>query len=1163
MTEIVERRRTYNLLPDKPAEEDRFGGEGHQRSAKALAAAIKKLANEDGAIGIEGGWGSGKSTVVGFAEQLLSGAKGPEEYQVFTFDLWAHGMHDIRRPLLEELVAWADREGLLGDKNKNKTYFQDKIRDRNETITKTFSRRYNFAGFVAIFLAPIIPLALAWLSPFALRGWSPIQLHESNTIDTWIIHLVPWFWVVALGVFVLLYANFIIQALFKGVSNALSIYESKSEVETEKRNIRRRDPATTEFHQIFREILSEIQTDKRRLVLVLDNIDRIAEGRLRETWAEVRSVFAAHEPGAETPIGRKAVTCIVPYDLKYVAEGFTQTEPISSSSGLSSSSAAEALIRKTFKTIIRVSPPIAADWQEYFYFQLDEAMEPGLEPAQKYRLFKMYEIERRILGHPTPRDIINYVNEIVIHAEQWEDQIPLEAISLYLACRSKLADKPQAIIQDALVSEYAVGVSNLGPDWRRFVAALFYNVEPGHSERVMLEYRLNDSLVGEAEPDFSVMSKLPNFGSSLSDVVKAEARGWAKSSVEVMDRAARRIGGLILDDYQLSEIWRELGSVLPDLSEVFTHRYSTYEGLHLIAARQPTHQQARDVGLSLIEKFRSHVDRNGPRKAWEGAYWFAGVESVLDSVASAHSRKLALEIASRVKFPNHVEAAVEACEQAGDGHDRKWRLAEFGNAPSEGTHAETLKEWFGSRPEAVLHVLRSEPPFLTQQVLVDTALAMIERLQNEPLSENGARAQVVGVLMEAVAQLPRLNLIGKQTTGFFDQGFAIWHVGAAIEAKDWEAAAELIWFAASYRQGDLNLPSVPEVPNLGSIGNRAQLYSEHLTDVDAIKKFCPPIAELSQRRKQFDAWQSYALADTDSNLKKAVYQSLIDLELYGGFSFYKTVVEFEIIKNILDETLLRRLLNWMDAHAEDLDERFFGEGALKISPAFIREVANREVAGLNKYGEAIDAYLRQLTSENWSEAIEEDATILDRLCLRIATAKFSPRAIPFREAIISHLVRIARGDGVNSPSREAWAEILKAIEKRSFDRLVKDFCLSLNATAVTGEGAGQLVHLVPGIVNSSLEGAGAGTVVSKVITPLLLADLTAAAALIKAADVHREAVSESDREALAGTVEDMLRDDLPDDDRQKLNEICIRVGISMPEKRATNESDGSTSETDE
>ena len=101
------------LLSDEPAPEDTFGGP-HER----LAAAITDLiANEEGgkAIGLEGGWGAGKSTVVQLVTRKLEEG-GSDSTRVVVFDVWAHQGDPLRRTFLEKLIrhlqgaCWVSRD---------------------------------------------------------------------------------------------------------------------------------------------------------------------------------------------------------------------------------------------------------------------------------------------------------------------------------------------------------------------------------------------------------------------------------------------------------------------------------------------------------------------------------------------------------------------------------------------------------------------------------------------------------------------------------------------------------------------------------------------------------------------------------------------------------------------------------------------------------------------------------------------------------------------------------------------------------------------------------------------------------------------------------------------------------------------------------------------
>ena len=98
-----------NILIDEPSKEDLFHGGGHKKTAIALAKAIECFKDKDRAIGIDGPWGSGKSSVVEIAEAQLKESKGNDspEYHFFTFDIWKSQGSSFRRSFLEHLLAWA------------------------------------------------------------------------------------------------------------------------------------------------------------------------------------------------------------------------------------------------------------------------------------------------------------------------------------------------------------------------------------------------------------------------------------------------------------------------------------------------------------------------------------------------------------------------------------------------------------------------------------------------------------------------------------------------------------------------------------------------------------------------------------------------------------------------------------------------------------------------------------------------------------------------------------------------------------------------------------------------------------------------------------------------------------------------------------------------
>ena len=81
----IEERCPTKLLDDTPADADEFGG--HESVARSIAEVIQ---TEGGgkAIGLEGGWGSGKSTIVNLTSTILNETRN-REHRTVVFDTWA------------------------------------------------------------------------------------------------------------------------------------------------------------------------------------------------------------------------------------------------------------------------------------------------------------------------------------------------------------------------------------------------------------------------------------------------------------------------------------------------------------------------------------------------------------------------------------------------------------------------------------------------------------------------------------------------------------------------------------------------------------------------------------------------------------------------------------------------------------------------------------------------------------------------------------------------------------------------------------------------------------------------------------------------------------------------------------------------------------------
>ena len=271
--EAVVQKRTF-LLEDTAAKSDAFAEPGdtgpHQRVADAIA---QLVASEPGGrvIGLEGGWGAGKSSIVDYLSQRLeSGIDFPEDdFTVFVFDAWAHEGDPLRRTYLETLtrhlqaLVWVEPatwdEELKVITNRKK-----------ETDTET---KRSPSLFGAAFGASILGV------PF---GCGLMAVQKGVTFD---LNLAP-NGMFILGAFFAL-APFIALILrvpylrwkkesILDMSN-WSFLQDHGKVVEKTTTIQSPNPTSVEFEDYFRRLIeAALDTHpKRRILLVLDNLDRV------------------------------------------------------------------------------------------------------------------------------------------------------------------------------------------------------------------------------------------------------------------------------------------------------------------------------------------------------------------------------------------------------------------------------------------------------------------------------------------------------------------------------------------------------------------------------------------------------------------------------------------------------------------------------------------------------------------------------------------------------------------------------------------------------------------------------------------------------------------------------------------------------------------------
>ena len=449
------------LLTDDPAAADTLGG-AHDRIASAISDLI---GSEDGgkAIGLEGGWGAGKSTIVRLVTgRLMQDSAGST--RVAVFDAWAHQGDPLRRTFLEQLIRSMQDAGWVGRGEWDERAASLSRRRREETH-RVIPQLTGFGIILALalFVLPAVSAALTNLA--------------------WYVALVP-ILVVGLLVALPLVWNRLPcgRSIPEAAANRFGAFPAllTGQATTESRRLvtETPDPTSIEFETLFRDLCGEgLRNPERRLVLVIDNLDRVSPEDALSIWSTLQT-FVQHG-AAEPPAWARQLWLIVPFDQAGIARLWPNAK-----SEADAGATASSFLDKTFQVRFQIPPPTILHWRDYLRTALTEAL-PGHHEDDFHGVYRTFALRRGHDVQPTPRDLRLFVNSIGALHRQWQDREGLTISAL--ACFALLGRDgvERALYGHAPNSEAALAERVIDGRWREALAVLHFGA-PLAEARVML-----------------------------------------------------------------------------------------------------------------------------------------------------------------------------------------------------------------------------------------------------------------------------------------------------------------------------------------------------------------------------------------------------------------------------------------------------------------------------------------------------------------------------------------------------------------------------------------------------------------------------------------------------------------------------------------------------
>ena len=407
-------RRT-RLLADEPALEDTFGGP-HERLATAIADLI---GNEDGgkAIGLEGGWGAGKSTVVRLVTQKLE-EHDPEGTHVVVFDAWAHQGDPLRRTFLEKVIRrlqearWVRRETW----DEHVEFLTKRRREETQRVIPQLT------GYGVTFALSL--LAIPTGSAMIAAGATLLAANNGST------GYATMFLLVGLVVGILLPLGILaITALlrwwrrlrgtgaagdFDDSGGLPALVTGQSTTESRTSVTETHDPTSVEFEAIFRALCDEaLCENERRLVLAIDNLDRVSPDNALAIWATLQTFVQYSEH--ERPPWSSRLWVLVPFDRDGILSLWGD-----GTAGEHQRTVAESFLDKTFQIRFRIPPPAISNWRSYLSAALAEAL-PEHSEEDFHGVYRAFALRKGLeAAKPKPRDLKLFVNEVGAVYRQWQ-----------------------------------------------------------------------------------------------------------------------------------------------------------------------------------------------------------------------------------------------------------------------------------------------------------------------------------------------------------------------------------------------------------------------------------------------------------------------------------------------------------------------------------------------------------------------------------------------------------------------------------------------------------------------------------------------------------------------------------------------------------------------
>lgn len=525
------------LLSNEPCREDAFEGHSHQHIAEQVVRIIQKD-DKRHIIGVEGGWGAGKSNLISLVNIGLNGKDVYDEgfnhkeskYPFFIYDAWGHQVDYQRRAILEELTRDLTMDKKILDGKKWNAKLQKLLAKHRKTTTKEVPS-LGIGLIVSIILTLLTPLVVFVVSLVPTEQW-------------WlrgIVALLPYLCGICYAVYnrrKSLKANDQECTVANVLKELILVYKDQVKENETYTTVSEKEPSSTEFKTWMEEVNKDLMSIGKTLVIVFDNMDRLPSQKVEGLWSSIHSFFSDKT--------YPNIKVLIPFDRQHVNKAFKSEDVDGESYG-------NDFINKTFDVVFRVPPPIMSRWQQYMADMWKKAF--GESEELHLSVLQIYDA---LSKNHTPRKIIAFVNEVATVKMTMGNDIPDRYIALFIFGKEKIDKDP---INELLNPSFMGDVKfeyDKDPDTVKYLSALYYQLPAEQALDVVFAREATEALNTGNTERLHKMMECMDFSGIL---------GKAILKVNIVEKATEALAGL--DDYidysdlgsmpsWLKKIWKDL-----------------------------------------------------------------------------------------------------------------------------------------------------------------------------------------------------------------------------------------------------------------------------------------------------------------------------------------------------------------------------------------------------------------------------------------------------------------------------------------------------------------------------------------------------------------------------------------------------------------------------